>query len=191
MFPHCGLLEYLECLHASTELAEQVMFYETINLATFHSKRCSILPVTYWKWLRSMESPAILILGCMIYWNFLTFFIFWEFHGKWKRWRRKSTETGTSFSWCNFSPVTWKSSAFSIFSPSQRRPPFHEHCSSGCCYVHGTLKNLEISFKEWFKEIVLLWSLKNTWDICVNKYILDVVKYLLIQSVWRSKSNCV
>lgn len=33
-----GLLEYLECLHASTELAEQVMFYETINLATFHSK---------------------------------------------------------------------------------------------------------------------------------------------------------
>lgn len=38
VFPHCGLLEYLECLHASTELAEQVMFYETINLATFHSK---------------------------------------------------------------------------------------------------------------------------------------------------------
>lgn len=134
---------------------------------------------------------AILILGCLIDWNFLIFFLFWEFHGKWKRWRRKSTETDISFSWYNFSSVTWKSSAFSIFSPSQRRPPFHGHYSSGCCYVHGTLKNLEISFKEWFRVIVFLWSLKNTWDICVNKYILGVVKYLLIQSIWRSKSNCV
>ena len=77
---------------------------------------------------------AILILGCLIDWNFLIFFLFWEFHGKWKRWRRKSTETDISFSWYNFSSVTWKSSAFSIFSPSQRRPPFHGHYSSGCCY---------------------------------------------------------
>ena len=64
---------------------------------------------------------AILILGCLIDWNFLIFFLFWEFHGKWKRWRRKSTETDISFSWYNFSSVTWKSSAFSIFSDLQ--PP--------------------------------------------------------------------